>query len=231
MNKYFAPLILFLFSAVPAFSQNIRIQIVAPKEFKGRKAILLTREKGFAAIVHSIKLNSDIFNLEIAGDLVPDLYQLHVSQVKGSLFFFLEPGSKIQLDTTDVSKSIVTNSKSNPEWKLFQDNLQKPYDQRINDYSQGEKRARKERNADSLNFWVDKQAVEKEDLVKKTGEYIADHPDSYVSLYLLKINWYAFKNDKLFERLAKSMAGHRTYKFLEEKNRKTEKSGVLGHNL
>lgn len=231
MNKYLFPLLLFLFFAVPALSQNVKIQIVAPKEFKGRKAILLTREKGFAAIVHSIKLNSDIFNLEIANDLVPDLYQLHVSQVKGSLFFFLEPGAKIQIDTTDVSKSVVTNSKSNPEWKLFQDNLQKPHDQRIIDYSQGEKRARKDRNADSLNFWVDKQATEKEDLIRKTSQYIVDHPDSYVSLYLLKINWYAFKNDRLFERLDKTLAGHRTYKFLEEKNRKTEKSGALGHNL
>lgn len=231
MNKYFFPLLLFLFFAAPVFSQNVKIQIVAPKEFKGRKAILLTREKGFAAIVHSIKLNSDIFNLDIANDLVPDLYQLHVSQTKGSLLFFLESGAKIQLDTTDISKSIVTNSKSNPEWKLFQDNLQKPYDQRISDYSQGEKRARKERNEDSLNFWVDKQAIEKEDLVRKTGEYIVDHPDSYVSLYLLKINWYAFKNDRLFERLDKSLAGHRTYKYLEEKNRKPEKSGVLGQHL
>ncbi|WP_159468878.1 hypothetical protein [Dyadobacter sp. 3J3] len=231
MNRYFVHLLLFLFIAPPAFSQNIRIQITAPKEFKGRKAILLTREKGFAAIVHSIKLNSDIFNLEIASDLVPDLYQLHVSQVKGSLFFFLEPGARIQLDTTDVSKSIVSNSKSNPEWKLFQDSLQKPYDQRIIIYSEGEKRARKERNADSLNYWVEKQAIEKENLVRKTGEYIADHTDSYVSLYLLKINWYAFKNDKLFERLDKTLAGHRTYKFLEDKNRKTEKAGTLGQHL
>ncbi|MCF0056664.1 hypothetical protein [Dyadobacter sp. CY356] len=231
MNKYFAALVVLLFSAFPVFSQNVKIQIVAPKEFKGRKAILLTREKGFAAIVHSIKLNSDIFNLEIANDLVPDLYQLHVSQVKGSLFFFLESGAKIQLDTADVSRSIVTNSKSNPDWKLFQDSLQKPYDQRILDYAIGEKRARKERNADSLNFWVDKQAIEKEDFVRKTGEYIAKHPDSYVSLYLLKINWYAFKNDRLFEKLDKSLAGHRTYKFLEEKNRKAENPGVLGRRL
>ena len=231
MKKYLVPLICFLLFSASAFSQNIKIQIVAPREFKGRKAILLTREKGFAAIVHSIKLNSDIFNLEIAGDLVPDLYQLHVSQVKGSLLFFLESGAKIQLDTTDVSKSIVTNSKSNPEWILFQDHIQKPYDLKINDYSQGEKRARKERNADSLNFWVDKQVAEKEDLVKKTGEYIARHLDSYVSLYLLKINWYAFKNDKLFERLDRTLASHRTYKFLEEKNRKTEKSGALGQHL
>ena len=88
MNKYLIPLLFLLFSPVSTFSQNVKIQIVAPKEFMGRKAILLTREKGFAAIVHSIKLNSDIFNLEIANDLVPDLYQLHISQVKGSLLFF-----------------------------------------------------------------------------------------------------------------------------------------------
>lgn len=227
MNIYFFPLLLFIFFATPAFSQNVKIQIVAPKEFKGRKAILLTREKGFAAIVHSIKLNSDNFNLEIANDLVPDLYQLHVSQTKGSLLFFLESGAKIQLDTTDVSKSIVSNSKSNPEWKLFQERLQKPYDQRISDYSLGEKRARKERNSDSLNYWVDKQALEKEDLVRKTGQFIADHLDSYVSLYLLKINWYAFKNDKLFEKLDTSLSRHRTYRFLQDKNRKTDKIGFV----
>jgi hypothetical protein len=220
MNKYFF-FIFFLFSTIPVFSQNIQIQIVSPKELKGRKAILLTREKGFAAIVHSIKLNSDIFSLDIANDLVPDLYQLHVSQIKGSLLFFLESGTKIQLDTTDVSRSIITNSKSNPEWILFQDSLQRPYDKRILEYSSGEKRARLSRNADSLNYWVDKQALEKEDLVKKTGEFIASHLHSYVSLYLLKINWYAFRNEKLFKKLDASMANHRTYKFLQDKNKKT----------
>jgi hypothetical protein len=220
MNKYFL-FIFFLFSTAPVFSQNIKIQIISPKELKGRKAILLTREKGFAAIVHSIKLNADIFSLDIANDLVPDLYQLHVSQIKGSLLFFMESGTKIQLDTTDVSRSVVTNSKSNPDWILFQDSLQRPYDERIIEYSLGEKRARLSRNADSLNYWVDKQALEKEDLVKKTGEFIASHLHSYVSLYLLKINWYAFKNDKLFEKLDISMANHRTYKFLQDKNKKT----------
>jgi hypothetical protein len=220
MNKYFL-FLFFLFSTAPVFAQNIRIQIINPKELKGRKAILLTREKGFAAIVHSIKLNSDIFSLDIANDLVPDLYQLHVSQIKGSLFFFMESGTKIQLDTTDVSRSIVTNSKSNPDWILFQDSLQRPYDARIYQYSLGEKRARTQKNADSLNYWVDRQALEKEDLVMKTGEFIADHLHSYVSLYLLKINWYAFKNHKLFEKLDVSMANHRTYKFLQDKNKKT----------
>lgn len=222
MNKYVL-FLFFLFSTVPVFAQNIKIQIVSPKELKGRKAILLTREKGFAAIVHSIKLNADFFNLDIASDLVPDLYQLHVSKIKGSLLFFLESGTKIQLDTMDVSKSIVTNSKSNPDWILFQDSLQRPYDERILEYSLGEKRARLSRNADSLNYWVDRQALEKEDLVKKTGAFISSHLHSYVSLYLLKINWYALKNDKLFEKLDIAMANHRTYKFLLDKNKNTNR--------
>jgi hypothetical protein len=215
MGRYVLLLVLWSL-AMPAQSQKVSIQITSPKELKGRKAILLTREKGFAAIVHSIKLNSDHFTLDIANDLVPDLYQLHVSQLKGSLLFFLESGAKIQLDTMDVSKSVVTLSKSNPDWQLFQDSIQRPYDQRIDHYALGEKLARKERNADSLNYWVDKQALEKEDLVKRTGAFIANHLHSYVSLYLLKINWYALKNKHLFERLDAAMAGHRTYKRLKE---------------
>ena len=143
---------LFLISANCSFSQKVKFQILSPKELKGRKAVLLTREKGFAAIVHSIKLNSDIFNLDIDNDLVPDLYQLHVSQIKGSLFFFLEQGTRIQLDTNDVTKSIVTNSKSTLEWQAFERNIQKPSDDRIKTYALGEKQARKDRNADSLNF-------------------------------------------------------------------------------
>ena len=220
MSKLPALALLFLLSANWSFSQKVTFQIVSPKELKGRKAVLLTREKGFAAIVHSIKLNADIFNLDINNDLVPDLYQLHVSQIKGSLFFFLEQGTRIQLDTNDVTKSIVTNSKSTLEWQAFATNIQKPSDDRIKGYALGEKQARKDRNADSLNFWVEKQALEKDDLVLQTGAFILENPASYVSLYLLKINWYAFQDKGLFEKLDHSLAGHKTYIFLKEKNKK-----------
>ncbi|MDQ6477636.1 hypothetical protein [Dyadobacter sp. LHD-138] len=223
-SKYSILLLIFLFPLTSAFSQKVQIQIASPRELKGRKAILLTREKGFAALVHSIKLNSDIFNLEINRDLVPDLYQLHVSQIKGSLLFFLEPGIKITLDTTDLSRSKIVNSKSTQEWKQFEQDIQQPSDKKIEQYTAGEKRARKEKNADSLNYWVDKQALEKEDLVKKSGEFITTHLDSYVSLYLLKINWYAFQGKGVFEQLNSSMAGHKTYTFLKERNKKLAKT-------
>ena len=220
MNKFSILLLLFLISANYSFSQKVKFQIFSPKELKGRKAVLLTREKGFAAIVHSIKLNSDIFNLDIDNDLVPDLYQLHVSQIKGSLFFFLEQGTQIRLDTNDVTKSTVTNSRSTLEWQAFERNIQKPSDDRIRSYALGEKQARKDRNADSLNLWVEKQALEKEDLVKKTGAFILENPASYVSLYLLKINWYALQDKGLFEKLDQSLTGHKTYIYLKEKNKK-----------
>jgi len=213
-------LILALFSfAEHTFAQKVKVQIESPQELKGRKAILSTCERGFAATVHSVKLGYLPLELEIDPGLVPDLYQLYVSQVNGSLFFFLEPGTKIKLDTTDLSKSIVTNSKSNPEWKLFYENIQQPSDDRIKNFSKGERRARKASQADSLNFYVDKQTVERQDLLKKTGEFILDHPASFVSLYLLKANWYAFKNQGVFEKLDASLAGHKNYSFLKGKSR------------
>lgn len=225
--KYSVLLLIFLFPLTSAFSQKVQIQISSPRELKGRKAILLTREKGFAALVHSIKLNADVFNLEIAGDLVPDLYQLHVSQIKGSLLFFLEPGIKITLDTTDLSRSKILNSKSSQEWKQFEHDIQQPSDKRMSQYATGEKRARKEKNADSLNYWVDKQALEKEDLVKKSGEFITSNLDSYVSLYLLKMNWYAFQGKGIFEQLNPNLAGHKTYTFLKERNKKLAKTETI----
>ena len=218
--KYSILLFLFLFPLTSALSQKVQIQMVSPPELKGRKAVLLTREKGFAATVHSLKLYSDMFNLDIENDLVPDLYQLHVSQINSSLFFFLEPGIKIQLDTLDLSKSIVSNSKSTQEWRLFENNIQHPYDARIKYYSKRETQARKSKNVDSLSHWIDMQSIEKEDLVKKTGDFILANPASYVSLYLLKINWYAFQDKGIFEKLDRSLAIHRTYAFLREKNNK-----------
>jgi len=220
MNRPLVLLLVLLLSANCCFAQKVMLQIISPRELKGRKAVLLTREKGFAAIVHSIKLNSETFNLDIDNDLVPDLYQLHVSQIKGSLFFFLEQGTRIRLDTSDVAKSIVSNSKSTLEWQGFERNIQKPSDDRIRLYALGEKQARKNRNADSLNYWVEKQALEKEDLVQKTGVFILENPGSYVSLYLLKINWYAFQDKGLFEKLDIILARHKTYIYLKEKNKK-----------
>ena len=218
-NKYLV-LILFSLSAyLPSSAQKVKVQIDSPPGLKARKAVLSTCERGFAATVHSVKLGYLPLELEIDPGLVPDLYQLHVSQVNGSLFFFLEPGTKIQLDTTDLSKSVVTNSKSNPEWKLFYESIQQPSDKRIKIFSNGERRARKTNQTDSLNFYVDKQAEERKDLLKKTGEFILLNPRSFVSLYLLKANWYAFKNDGVFERLDASLAGHKNYTFLKAKNR------------
>ncbi|WP_082212798.1 DUF4369 domain-containing protein [Dyadobacter psychrophilus] len=207
----------FLFT--PASGQLIKIKIVNPDGLKGRKAILLTREKGFAATVHSLKLGSDSINLLMENDLVPNLYQMQVSQLKGSLFFFLENGIRIQLDTTDLSKSIVSNSKSNEEWRLFWNNIQKPSDDRLQVYSAGEARARKKVQADSIDYWRGLQAVERLDLQTKTSTFILEHLGSFVSLYLLKINWYAFKSLGIFEKLDPSLARHRTYKFLKEKSR------------
>ena len=218
-NKYFIPILFFLFNASSAFGQKVKVQIDSPRELKGRKAILSTCERGFAATVHSVKLGYLPLELEIDPGLVPDLYQLYVSQVNGSLFFFLEPGTKIQLDTTDLSKSIVTNSKSNPEWKLFYDRIQQPADKKIKIFSTGERRARRTNQTDSLAFYADKQAEERKDLLKKTGEFILQNPRSFVSLYLLKANWYAFKNEGVFEKLDASLAGHKNYVFLKGKNR------------
>jgi hypothetical protein len=209
---------LFLLSA-PAFGQLIKIKIANPDGLKGRKAILLTREKGFAATVHSIKVGPDSINLLMEKDLVPNLYQMQVSQVKGSLFFFLENGVNIQLDTTDLSKSVVSNSRSNEEWGLFYNNIQKPSDGRLQTYSVGEARARKKVQTDSIDYWRGLQAMERLDLQSKTSTFILENLNSFVSLYLLKINWYAFKNLGLFEKLNPILSRHRTYKFLKEKNR------------
>jgi len=218
-NKYLILLLFSLSMYLPASAQKIKVQIDSPQGLKGRKAVLSTCERGFAATVHSVKLGYLPLELEIDPGLVPDLYQLHVSQVNGSLFFFLEPGTKIQLDTTDLSRSVVTNSKSNPEWKLFYESIQQPSDKKIKILSNGERRARKTNQTDSLNFYVDKQAEERKDLLKKTGEFILLNPSSFVSLYLLKANWYAFKNDGVFEKLNASLAGHKNYAFLKAKNR------------
>jgi hypothetical protein len=211
------PVLLLTLSFYSLHAQIITIDISAPTSLRGRKAILLTREKGFAATVHSVKLTSGGVNLQLAGDLVPDLYQLNVSQMKGALFFFLEPGTHIYLDTLDVSRSIVTQSKSNPDWQLFQETVQKPYDQLFKTYTSAENKARKTGRTDSLNYWIEQKTVEYNVLLQKTKTFILTHPASFVSLYLLKNNWYAFKNEGLLEKLDVALAGHRSYRFLKGK--------------
>ncbi|MCE7063665.1 DUF4369 domain-containing protein [Dyadobacter sp. CY326] len=219
MTQFLLQCIALLTLSIASFGQLVRIKIVNPEGLKGRKAILLTREKGFAATVHSLKLGQDSVNLQMEKDLVPNLYQMQVSQLKGSLFFFLEPGIRIQLDTTDLSKSAVSNSKSNAEWQIFWQNIQKPSDDRLKVYTAGEALARKKAQADSIDYWHGLQALERLDLQTKTSAFILEHRDSFVSLYLLKINWYAFKSQGLFEKLDPILARHRTYKFLKEKNK------------
>jgi hypothetical protein len=212
--------LLFLLAFVTnAFSQNVKISIAAPAVLNGRKAILLTREKGFAAVVHSIKLGFDTTHLQMDRNLVPDLYQLQVSQMKGSLTFFFDSGTQVRLDTADVSKSVVTHSKSNPEWQMYWDSIQQPSDARLNAYAVKEVRARKKNQTDSLNYWVAQQDFERQEVLSKTGKFIFDHPHSYVSLYLLKNNWYAFKNQGLFEHMDPALAHHKNYKLLKEKRR------------
>jgi hypothetical protein len=219
MTKFLLLTLSVLALSFSSFGQIISIKIVNPDGLKGRKAILLTREKGFAATVHSLKLGQDSVNLQMDRDLVPNLYQMQVSQLKGSLFFFLEPGIRIQLDTTDLSKSHVSNSKSNAEWQLFWQNIQRPSDDRLQIYAAGEARARKKTQSDSIDYWRGLQSLERLDLQAKTSTFILDHRDSFVSLYLLKINWYALKDQGIFEKLDPVLARHRTYKFLKEKNR------------
>ena len=220
MNKQFLHSLFLLFIAVPSFSQHVTIEITAPVELKGRRAILLTREKGFGAMVHSLKLTTSEVELQMSTDLVPDLYELNVSKMKGSLLFFLEPGTQIHLDTNDVSRSLVTHSKSNPEWKLFLETIQVPSAKRSVSFTLGEARARKAGNTDSLNYWTGQKVLEHNELLKKTETFIRSHPGSFVSLYLLKNNWYAFENKQLLETLDKSLAHHRTYAILREKLRK-----------
>lgn len=166
-------------------TQSVKIKIVAPKAWNDRKALLLTREKGFAAVVHSIKLGFDTTHLMMDADLLPDLYQFQVSQKKGALTFFFDPGTEIRLDTSNLSKSAVTHSKSNEEWKEYQTLV---------------------------------QATEPEKLWDATADFITNRPKSYVSLYLLKVNWFALKNRNLFEKLDRSLAHHRNYRFLKERN-------------
>ena len=228
--KQFVPLCLrgkFLFllsfwlSGNAAFSQNVEFQITAPTPLKGRKAILLTRERVFASTVHSIKLNEYPVGLQMSPDLLPDLYELNVSKMKGSLSFFLEQGTIIRLDTNDVSKSVVINSKSNPDWQVFQSTIQRPSDKKLAQYSAEEARARKQSKTDSLNYWTEQKTIEYNAFIEKTGKFILTHPKSYVSLYLLKSNWYAFKDKRLFEKLDVSLAGHRNYQFLKMKKKGT----------
>ncbi|NIJ53045.1 hypothetical protein [Dyadobacter arcticus] len=211
-----------LFPIIPlvsAFSQNVKISITAPRVLNDRKAILLTREKGFAAIVHSIQLGFDTTHLQMDKNLLPDLYQLQVSKMKGSLIFFFESGIQVKLDTANVSKSLVTHSKSHLEWQIFQDSIQIPFDQRINSYVLEEGRLRKKSKADSAAYWLNLQTIERADLMNKTAAFISLHPSSYVSLYLLKTYWFALKNEGLFEKLDSSLAHHRNYKFLKDRNK------------
>lgn len=209
--------ILFLILAQTAFSQQVTIHISAPKDLKGRKAILLTREKGFGAVVHSLKLTTEDVELQMSDDLVPDLYELNVSKMKGSLVFFLEPGTRIQLDTSDVSRSVVSNSKSNPEWELFQNTILKPSSKKTGAFTFGESRARKSGNTDSLTYWSEQKAVEHAEFLNKTEAFIRSNPKSFVSLYLLKNNWYAFESKHILETLDRSLSHHRTYAILRNK--------------
>jgi hypothetical protein len=200
-------------------TQTVKIKIIAPKQWNDRKAILLTREKGFAAIVHSIKLGFDTTHLRMNTDLVPDLYQFQVSQKKGALTFFFDPGTEIRIDSTNIANSTVTHSKSNLEWLAFQEKVQKPSDNRLNAYILEEGRARKKSRVDSAQYWIGQQALEREKLWSETATFIRTNPRSYVSLYLLKVNWFALKNKGLFEQLDKSLAHHRNYRLLQERSK------------
>ncbi|KAA0994106.1 hypothetical protein FXO21_18345 [Dyadobacter sp. UC 10] len=196
-------------------AQNVKISIDSPPALNDRKAILLTREKGFAAIVHSIQLGFDTTHLKMDPNLLPDLYQLQVSKLKGSLTFFFESGTRIRLDTANVARSAVTHSRSNTEWQQFTDSIQKPSDIRANAYLVQEARMRRKNLPDSVNYWIACQNQEREALLAKTASFIRTNPQSYVSLYLLKINWYAFKNMGLLEQLDSSLSKHRNYLLLK----------------
>lgn len=199
-------------------TQSVKIKIVAPKAWNDRKALLLTREKGFAAVVHSIRLGFDTTHLNMDSDLLPDLYQFQVSQKKGALTFFFDPGTEIRLDTSNLAKSKVSHSKSNEEWHEYQSLIQIPSDQRLNAHILAEANAKKRNLADSARYWVGQQAAEREKLWDTTAGFITDHPKSFVSLYLLKVNWFALKNKNLFEKLDRSLAHHRNYRLLRERN-------------
>lgn len=197
-------------------TQTVKIKIIAPKNWNDRKAILLTREKGFAAIVHSIKLGFDTTHLRMDPDMVPDLYQFQVSQKKGALTFFFDPGTEIRIDTSNLANSLVTHSKSNQEWLAYQKDVQAPSDQRLNAYIVAEGRARKRARLDSVQYWITQQSLEREKLWSETSAFIRANPRSYVSLYLLKVNWFALKDNGLFEQLDRSLAHHRNYRFLQK---------------
>ncbi|ACT93624.1 DUF4369 domain-containing protein [Dyadobacter fermentans] len=214
-------LLLFLTIFPLAFSstERVKIKIIAPKAWNDRKAILLTREKGFAAVVHSIRLGFDTTHLSMDADLLPDLYQFQVSQKKGALTFFFDPGTEIRLDTSNLARSQVSRSKSNEEWQEYQTRIQTPSDQRQNAYVHAEALAKKRNHADSVKYWVVRQATEREMQWDSTAAFITSHPKSYVSLYLLKVNWFALKDRKLFEKLHPSLAHHRNYRFLRERSK------------
>lgn len=200
---------------------KVNLSIIAPRELRGRSAVILTRDKGFSAIVHSVKLGRDTLHLDLDKNLLPYLYQLHVSGLKGSLSFFLESGTRIVLDTADVSRSKVSNSSSNIDWENYRDSIQQPSDERLRRISKAENKARKLTQTDSVNYWIQEQYGEKESLIRRTEAFIQSHPHSYVSLYLLKTNWFAFHDKGLFEKMDATMAQHRTYQFLQrdKKNR------------
>ncbi len=209
-------------------TRPVRIKIVAPKAWNDRKALLLTCEKGFAAVVHSIRLGFDTTHLNMDADMLPDLYQFQVSQKKGALTFFFDPGTEIRLDTANLAKSAVSHSKSNEEWQDYQTLVQNPSDRRLDAYVLAEAQAKKRSMPDSAQYWVRQQASEREKLWDATAGFIAAHPKSYVSLYLLKVNWYALKDRGLFQTLDRSLAHHRNYRFLNERNRGIAKSTVSG---
>jgi len=213
----------FLIIAITGLSftstQSVKIKIVAPKSWNDKNAILLTREKGFAAVVHSIKLGFDTTHLTMDPDLLPDLYQFQVSQKKGALTFFFDPGTEIRLDTGNLAKSVVSHSRSNEEWQKYQTHVQRPSDKRLDGYLLAEAHAKKRNLPDSVRYWIGLQAAEREKLWDATAEFITAHPRSYVSLYLLKVDWFALKDRRLFERLDPSLAHHRNYRFLKERNK------------
>jgi len=201
-----------------ASKESVKIKIVAPTAWNDRKALLLTREKGFAAVVHSIRLGFDTTHLNMDSDLLPDLYQFRVSRKKGALTFFFDPGTEIRLDTVNLAKSAVTHSKSNEEWREYETRIQNPSDQRLNAFVRAEASAKKRNLADSSRYWVTAQTAEREQLWNATADFITNRPKSYVSLYLLKVNWFALKNRNLFEKLDRSLSHHRNYRFLKDRS-------------
>jgi hypothetical protein len=221
-----------LICAVTSFAflstQSVKIKIVAPKAWNDRKALLLTREKGFAAVVHSIRLGFDTTHLNMDADMLPDLYQFQVSRKKGALTFFFDPGTEIRLDTSNLAKSTVSHSKSNEDWREYQTLVQNPSDQRLNTYVLAEANAKRRNLADSARHWIGQQATEREKLWDATAGFIANHPKSYVSLYLLKVDWFALKSRNLFEKLDHTLAHHRNYRLLKERNNGITKSTLSG---